>query len=133
VGKGAEKPRQVSIEEMSASEPLMTCRNSLKRCRNQERPLNLGRARRESDYRAGGNRHIGGMTSIQASSWNVGTCIVMLRESRRVALNATSANTDAGCRGGAARSSVEASVMDVERRGRVVRSAESTNLLGGMS
>jgi len=23
---------------------------------------------------AGGNRHIGGMSSIQASPWNVGTC-----------------------------------------------------------
>lgn len=39
---------------------------------------------------------------------------------RRVALKATSANTDAEGRGGAVHSSVEASVMDVERRGCVV-------------
>lgn len=52
---------------------------------------------------------------------------------RRVALHVTSANTDAGCRGGAARSSAEASVMDVERRGCVVRLLESINLVGGMS
>jgi len=52
---------------------------------------------------------------------------------RRVVLNATSANTDAGCRGGAACSSGEASVMDVERRGCVVQSKELTNLFGGMS
>jgi len=39
---------------------------------------------------------------------------------RRVAPKATSPNTDAEGRGGAARSSDDASVMDVERRGCVV-------------
>jgi hypothetical protein len=52
---------------------------------------------------------------------------------RRVALNAMSANTDAGCRGGAACSSGEASVMDAERRGCVVQSMKLANLRGGMS
>ena len=48
-------------------------------------------------------------------------------------LNTMSANTEAGCGGGAVRSSDEASVMGVERRGSVVQSMEFANLLGGMS
>ena len=42
-------------------------------------------------------------------------------------------NTDARARGGAARSSDEASVMGVERRGRVIRSTSVTNPFAGMS
>jgi hypothetical protein len=37
-------------------------------------------------------------------------------------------NTDAGVRGGVARSSVEAFVMKVERRGSVIRLTKVTNL-----
>jgi hypothetical protein len=40
-------------------------------------------------------------------------------------------NTDAATRGGAARSSVEALVMRVERRGSVIRLTKVTNLLVG--
>jgi hypothetical protein len=40
-------------------------------------------------------------------------------------------NTDAGTRGGAARSSVEAFVMKVERRGRVIRLTNVANLRCG--
>ena len=52
---------------------------------------------------------------------------------RRVVIEATSANTDVGGRDGAVRSSDEASVMDVERRGCVVLKMKLTNLNGGMS
>jgi hypothetical protein len=40
-------------------------------------------------------------------------------------------NTDAAMRGGAARSSDEALVMRVERRGSVIRLTKVTNPLGG--
>ena len=40
-------------------------------------------------------------------------------------------NTDAGTRGGAARSSDEASVMGVERRGGVIRLTKVANLFSG--
>jgi len=40
-------------------------------------------------------------------------------------------NTDTGVRGGAARSSVEAFVMRVERRGSVILLTKVTNLHGG--
>jgi hypothetical protein len=40
-------------------------------------------------------------------------------------------NTDAGARGGAARSSDEAFVMKVERRGGVIRLTKVANLLFG--
>jgi hypothetical protein len=49
----------------------------------------------------------------------------------RVVIEATSANTDVDGRDGAARSSVEASVMGVERRGCVVLKMELTNLYEG--
>ena len=42
-------------------------------------------------------------------------------------------NTDAGIRGGAIRSSVEASVMGVERRGGVIGSRTRANLVIGMT
>ena len=42
-------------------------------------------------------------------------------------------NTDTRIRGGAIRSSAEASVMDVERRGGVIESVKRANLAIGMS
>ena len=45
-----------------------------------EGPLALGQAHGVPDDGVGGNRYIGGMTSIQALAWNVGTFPVMLRE-----------------------------------------------------
>ena len=55
-----------------------------------------------------------------------------VKEKTQVA-NTMSSNTKAQCRGGVARSSDEASVMDVERRGYVVRSRALINLSRGMS
>lgn len=51
----------------------------------------------------------------------------------RVVIEATSTNTDVVGRDGAARSSEETSVTDVERRGRVVLKMKLTNLIRGMS
>ena len=101
-------------------------------CQNQGSPVALGEICEVPDDCAGGNRYIGGMTLIQASRWNVGTCYFDVKGTYQVE-RSTSANTDARCRGGAARSSVEASVMDVERRGGVIQWVDSANLVGGMS
>ncbi len=49
-----------------------------------------------------------------------GSLLANVKGTRRVAIETTSANTDVDGRGGAARSSNEAFVMDVERRGCVV-------------
>lgn len=51
---------------------------------------------------------------------NVGTCPPMLRENSK-RWTRKDESTDAECRGGTACSSNEASVMEVERRGCVIR------------
>jgi hypothetical protein len=71
------------------------------------------------DYGLDGSRCKGGMNSTQASVWNVRTLLRMSRE-RQIA-GTMRMSTDAEARGGAARSSVEALVMRVERRGSVIR------------
>lgn len=95
-------------------------------------PVVPGQVCKEPDYCADDSRYIGGMTLIQASPWNVGTCIVDDKGTLQVAKSART-NTDATCRGGAVRSSVEASVMDVERRGGIIQLMGSINLERGMS
>ncbi len=104
---------------MSASEPLRTYRKAPRRCQNQGRFQLLGGVCAGPEFGAGGNRYIGGMTVHQACPRNVRTCHLADKGNRQVAAT-TSGNTDARYRGGVARSSVEASVMDVERRGDVI-------------
>ncbi len=115
---------QVSIEKMSESEPLITYRKGQKTLSKPEGPVALGKVCGQPAYCAGGNRYIGGMSSIQASVWNVGTCSMMPREIHKWG-DPTRKNTDASSRGGATRSSDEASVMGVERRGCVIQSVSS--------
>lgn len=73
LGKGPARRDQVSIKEMSVSEPLMTYRKDQKLSK-PESPVALGPVHGEPDDRMGGNRYIGGMTLIQALARNVGTC-----------------------------------------------------------
>jgi hypothetical protein len=62
-----------------------------------------------------GTRHESGVTSVQALVWNVGTCVSMIREQLKWKPH-QSLSTEAKHRGGVARSSVEGSVMEPERR-----------------
>ena len=124
--------RQVCIKEMSVSEPPMTYRENHKCCQNWGSPVAPEEVCEVPDDCAGGNRYIGGMTLTQASPWNVGTCYPDVKGTYQVG-QSMRANTEAGCRGGAVRSSVEASVMGVERRDGVIQLMESINLVGGMS
>ncbi len=59
------------------------------------------------------------MSLLEADVWNVGTCALMGTEKLK-RKNRESASREAEHRGGPVRSSGEASVTDVERRGRIV-------------
>lgn len=105
---------------MSANEPLMTHRQSLKYAvKTGDDPSPRDKACRRPAYRTGGSRCKGGMSLVQASIRNVGTWSLMPREM-------TSGQPPRGripmqrSRGGATRSSAEAAVMAVERRGGVI-------------
>jgi len=114
--KGGGLRRQVCAEKMSASEPLMTHRNGFqtlsKRARVSDARTSVDatclRSTRQPVYR----RHelsIGFDTERGNLAWDV-------KGNPQVA-HTTRENTDAQDRGGAARSSDEAAVMAVERRG----------------
>jgi hypothetical protein len=63
-GKGGARRRQVSVEKMSASEPLMTHRNGFRRCRNGRRVITPGGVWTTPAYGPRGSRCIGGMSSF---------------------------------------------------------------------
>jgi hypothetical protein len=102
-------------------------------CQNRASPVGPGGVCRRPENCAGGNRYIGGMILAQASLWNVGTCMFDVKETQSKRNKAARANTDATRRGGAVRSSAEASVMDVERRDGVIQLLVSINLARGRS
>jgi hypothetical protein len=66
-------------------------------------------------YCPDGVRHEGGVNSAQALVWNVGTCVAMSRETLKWRPH-KSQRTEAQRRGGVVCSSVEGSVMELERR-----------------
>ena len=68
-----------------------------------------------------GARHEGGVTLIQALVRNVGTCRPDVKGKFRADSLRKGESTDAGHRGGVARSRVEGPVMGLDRRGNVVR------------
>ena len=98
----------------------MTCRkvqddaetgwNSLTRDESGGRP----------DFCPGGIRHEGGVTLIQASMWNAGTCRPDVKGEIQAGGPCEDESTDAGHRGGPTRISVEVSVMEMERRGWII-------------
>jgi hypothetical protein len=52
----------------------MTCRKRKDDCRNHGVVVTVGQAQGVPVYGLGGIRHGGGVKSIQALVWNVGTC-----------------------------------------------------------
>ena len=72
--------------------------------------------RRKSEHGRNGSRHGDGMNSEQALVWNMRTCRPDAKGETDVAMPHRK-STDAGHRGGSARSSDEISVMEMERRG----------------
>ena len=115
---------------MNASEPSDDASLEPKRCQNRVRVDSPGQVWRQPAYRPVGSRCIGGMSYKQALVWNMGTCPAMLRE-KTSSLPAVRMNTDVMVRGGVARSSVEGSVIERERRGNVIEVDVLDNSCGG--
>ena len=120
-GKGGARLRQVRFKETNASELLMTCRKVYKRCQNREGVVGPGQGWGIPDYCPTDIRHEGGVTLIQALVRNVGTCRSDVKGEAQADSLRKSQSTDAGHRDGVARSRVEGSVMELDRRGDVVQ------------
>ena len=130
-GKGGNLFRQVGPEETNASEPLMTCRNVFNRRRNRDPhfcPASKGWAMPADGPT--GVRHEGGVTSGQASVRNTGTCRPDAKGEIQAVSRREGLSTDAGHRGGDARSRVDGSVMGSDRRGIVIQLHSGGNLKG---
>ena len=121
-GKGGRSFRQVCLKETNASEPLMTCRNVSHRRRNRD--LDVCPASKGWEVPADcptGVRHEGGVTSRQASVRNTGTCRPDAKGETQAVSRREGLSTDAGHRGGGARSRVDGSVTGPDRRGVVIQ------------
>ena len=88
-------------------------------CQNQEAEVVLGLVCKIFGYCAGGSRCRGGMTQIQAYKGNCGNHPVKCKPSTLKEQISKALSRDVDRWGGGIRSSVEASVMGVERRGAV--------------
>ena len=121
-GKGGNLFRQVGPEETNASEPLMTCRNVLNRRRNRDLdvcPASKGWAIPADGLT--GVRHEGGVTSRQASVRNTGTCRPDAKGETQAVSRREGLSTNAGHRGGGARSRIDGPVMGSDRRSVVIQ------------
>ena len=104
-GKGGRSFRQVCLKETNASEPLMTCRNVFHRRRNRD--LDVYPANKGWEVPADGPtgvRHEGGVTLRQAPIRNTGTCRPDVKGETQAVSRREGPSTDAGHRGGGARS-----------------------------
>jgi hypothetical protein len=99
----------------------------MNRCQNQGPSNVLGRIQRKPVYRLDGNRRIDGMSFEQAVVRNMGTCRPDAKGAFQVGGPYKKLSTDAGHRGGLARSSDEGPVMGVERRGQHIQQRDDVN------
>jgi hypothetical protein len=130
-GKGGRSFRQVCLKETNASEPLMTCRNVFHRRRNRD--LDVYLASKGWEVPADGPtgvRHEGGVTLRQAPIRNTGTCRPDVKGETQAVSRREGPSTDAGHRGGGARSREEGLVMGLDRRGAVIRLYSADNPRG---
>ena len=130
-GKGGRSFRQVCLKETNASEPLMTCRNVFHRRRNRD--LDVYPASKGWEVPADGPtgvRHEGGVTLRQAPIRNTGTCRPDVKGETQAVSRREGPSTDAGHRGGGARSREEGPVTGLDRRGAVIRLYSADNPRG---
>jgi hypothetical protein len=130
-GKGGRSFRQVCLKETNASEPLMTCRNVSHRRRNRD--LDFYPASKGWEVPADGPtgvRHEGGVTLRQAPIRNTGTCRPDVKGETQAVSRREGPSTDAGHRGGGARSREEGPVTGLDRRGAVIRLYSADNPRG---
>ena len=95
----------------------MKCRNAKDDVKTGMRRLIRDEFRGRPVYCLSGVRHRGGVSLYWASVWNVGTCRPDVKGEIQSGSPCEDKSTDAGHRGGMIRSSDEAPVMGVERRG----------------
>ena len=79
-----------------------------------------GKVQEKPVYCLGGVRHKDGVNLSQALVWNAGTCRSDDKGETQVRGPHEGESTEAGHRGGPTRSSVEVSVMEMERRGWII-------------
>jgi hypothetical protein len=98
-----------------------------RRCRNREKSLPRDESGGWPDCGPDDIRHEGGVTLGLALARNVGTCRPDAKGDAQMGCPRESKSTDAGHRDGAARSRVESSVMEPDRRGCVVQLSPEVN------
>ena len=104
--------------ETSASEPLMTCRNSQDGVETGGKVVASGMSSGGAlEPGPSGTRLGGGVNPDQALLRNAGTCRPDAKGEAQAGSPRKSQSTDAGHRGGAARSRGEGPVMGLDRRG----------------
>ncbi len=129
-GKGGAVLRQVRIKKTNASEPLMTCRKTPSDVETGIETLSREGGGGLPVYGSTGVRHEGGVILIQAWVRNVGTCRPDAKGGAQAGSPRKRPSTKAGHRGRVARSRIEGSVMELHRRGGVVRSYRVGNPRG---
>jgi hypothetical protein len=117
----------VWLRETSESKPPMRCRKRIDDVETGEMSLPRDKSGRCPDCGPDGIRHEGGVTLGLAHARNVGTCRPDAKGEAQMGCPHESKSTDAGHRGGAARSRVEGSVMGPDRRGCVVQPSPEVN------
>lgn len=116
----------MGIEKMNESESLMTYRNKLGVVKTRKDHIFWDESAGSLNCCAGDNRYEGGMISIQALTWNVGTC--RCNDKGKSQMDKTiRMNTNVQHRGGIFRSSDEVFVTNMERREDVNRPEETDN------
>lgn len=122
VEETAGKTCQVGNTETNASEPLMKHRKVIDGVETGTLSRARDKAWRQPGYWLRGIRCIGGVKVFQAQVRNVGTCCLDAKGDDQVSDPREVQSTNARRRGGVTRSSEEAAVMAVERRGHVIGS-----------
>lgn len=120
VEEKAGKTCQVRNTETNASEPLMKHRKVISDVETVAVSRARDSARQMPDDGPSGIRCIGGVTVFQARMRNVGTCCLDAKGADQAGNTREVLSTEARRRGGVTRSSDEAAVMAVERRGHVI-------------
>jgi hypothetical protein len=126
-GKGGARLRQVRIKKTNASEPLRMCRKNEGDVETGIETLSRERGGEGPVYGSTGVRHEGGVSLIQAWVRNVGTCRSDAKGDAQAGSPRKRLRTEAEHRGGVAHSRDEGSVMELDRRGGVVRGYQAGN------
>lgn len=127
VEQGGAGLRQVRIKKTNVSEPLRTCRKNEPDVETGIETLSREAGGGQPVYRSTGVRHEGGVILIQAWVRNVGTCRSDAKGVAQAGSPRERLSTEAGHRDGVAHSRDEGSVMELDRRGGVVRGYRAGN------